>query len=158
LRGKKRMKTKGFTLVEVLIAAAILAVIIVGMIQIFIYSSTAAALAGSKTLAVISAQNKLEEIRNHSFDEIVSHYASDGEIGPTFIPQGIDGIGVVYINADNPSLLVVRVVVCWRDKRERIIGEDLNLNGVLDEGEDLAGGIEGEIDSIVSITTRIAKR
>lgn len=152
------MKKKGFTLVEVLIAAAILAVIIVGMIQIFIYSSTAAALAGSKTLAVVSAQNKLEEIRNYSFSLIASDYASDGVIGHTFIPQDIDGVGVVYVSADNPSLLVVRAVVCWRDKRGRIIGEDLNLNGSLDEGEDVLGGTDGEIDSIVSITTRIAKR
>ncbi len=153
-----KKKQQGFTLVEVLMAAAILAVIIVGMIQIFIYSSTAAALAGSKTLAMNAAQDKLEEIRNYPFDWIVDDYAPDGDIGNNFIPQGLNGKGVIYINANNPNLLVVRVVVCWEDKYGRIIGEDLNLNGVLDEGEDVPGGITGEIDSIVSLVTKVARQ
>ena len=51
---------KGFTLVEVLIAVGILAVVIVGLLQLFVYCSNLAEAAGNTTLAINEAQNKME--------------------------------------------------------------------------------------------------
>lgn len=151
-------KKKGFTLVELMIVAAILAVVVVGMLQIFIYASESAAIAADKTLALSAAQDKIEEIRNHSYDDIVADYASGGTPGNTFTVNNLNAEGAVYVDASNAELLIVKVVVCWEDKYGRIIGEDFNLNGVLDPGEDTPGEENNEIDSIASLVSMVAKR
>lgn len=147
---------KGFTLVEVLIVVGILAVVVIGLFQVFLQSQEAAQIAQDKTLAMFAAQNKMEEIRNHSFDGILSDYVLGGDPGNTFILEKPTGKGVIYVNEVAQGLLRVKVVVCWRDQRGRVIGEDLNLNGVLDVGEDINNN--GEIDSIVIIESMMARR
>jgi len=52
-------------------------------------------------------------------------------------------------------LLQATVSVCWRQKN-RVIGEDKNLNGALDAGEDANGN--KIIDSPVELTTLIVNR
>jgi len=118
----------GFTLVEVVLAAGILAFVIVAMVKVFIYTSTQAELAGEKTLATLAAQSKLEEIRNHDYDNISTDY--DGSI---FDPTGLNGMGKIYVGG-SAELLEITAVVCWRDKYGRLIGEDKNLDGNLDSG------------------------
>ena len=59
IRLHKFAADRGFTLVEVLIAVGILAVVIVGLLQLFVYCSTLAEAAGNTTLAVNEAQNKI---------------------------------------------------------------------------------------------------
>ena len=151
-----KRKKDAFTLVELLIVVGILAVVIVGMMRIFIYATITPQLAANKTQAVSEAQDKIEEIRNYNFDSIATAYAGGGTPGNTFTPNAIDGIGVVYIDSSNASLLEIKVVVSWRDRYGRMIGEDINLNGMLDTGEDLNSN--GEIDSMVSLTTLLAER
>ncbi|MDP8266247.1 MAG: prepilin-type N-terminal cleavage/methylation domain-containing protein [Candidatus Aceula meridiana] len=149
---------QGFTLVELMIVAAILAVVVVGMLKIFIFSSESAAIAADKTLALSAAQDKIEEIRNHSFDDIVADYAAGGTPGNAFTVSNLTSSGVVYIDSTNAELLIVKAVVCWEDKYGRIIGEDANLNGALDAGEDTPGEENNEIDSIASLVSMVAKR
>ncbi len=55
-------KEAAFSLVELLIVVWILAFVMTAMIQLFIYTSVEAEMAGNKTLAVSEAQNKIEEI------------------------------------------------------------------------------------------------
>lgn len=141
---------KGFTLVEVVLAAGILAFIIVAMVKVFIYTSMQAELAGSKTLAALAAQNKLEEIRNHEYDDIVTDYN-----GSIFDPAGLDGKGKVYVTG-TAELLQIETVVCWRDKHNRVIGEDKDLDGALDAGEDADGN--SRISSPVTIVTGLTRR
>jgi len=64
-------------------------------------------------------------------------------------------MGVVYVDDTNPELLEVTVSVCWQQVL-RVIGEDKNLNGVLDAGEDTNGN--GKIDSSVQLVTRIVNK
>src|SRR3990167_4005487 len=126
----------GFTLIELVFVAGILAVVLTGMIQLFIHTSVTAELSGNKTLAVAEAHNKLEEMRNHSFDLIATDYASGGTPGDTFNLTNLTGKGKIYIDNSNPSLLTLKVVIAWQNKYNRIVGEDLDLDGTLDGGED----------------------
>jgi hypothetical protein len=49
----------------------------------------------------------------------------------------------------------IRIVACWRNQNGRVIGEDKNLNGTLDAGEDLDGN--GLIDSPAVIESYVAR-
>ncbi|MCA9407413.1 MAG: prepilin-type N-terminal cleavage/methylation domain-containing protein [Candidatus Omnitrophica bacterium] len=146
----------GFTLVELLIVAGIMSVVLTGMIKLFIYTNIQAELAGNKTMAVNEAQMKLEEIRNHTYAQIVADYGSGGTPGNTFNLNQLNGMGVIYVDSTNTELLEVDIKVCWQDKYNRIIGEDLDLDGVLDVGED--NNSNGQIDSIVSLSSMITRR
>jgi len=151
-----KRRLNAFTLVEVLVVVGILTVVIVGMLNLFVYTSATASLAGNKTTAVAAAQSKMEEIRSHDYDLILTDYVSGGTLGDTFLLNSPNGIGTIYIDSTDPDLLEIRIVVCWEDKHDRIIGEDINLNGILDIGEDL--DLSGEIDSIVNLVMLNARK
>ena len=112
---------KGFTLVEVLIAVGILAVVIVGLLQLFVYCSTLAEAAGNTTLAINEAQNKMEEIRNHDFNAIAVDYASGGTPGNTFALTSLNGTGTITTSQVGGSyeLLQIQVDVAWQNKNGR---------------------------------------
>lgn len=146
----------GVGLLELLIVAGIMAVTVLGMLQLFVFTSTGASLAGNKTIAVMEAQSKIEEIRAYDFDSIVTDYANGGTVGNTFALSSINGMGVVYIDNSNPDLLTVEVVVSWEDKYDRIVGEDKNLDGTLAFAEDVNGNLK--IDSPVELVTQLGDR
>ena len=148
---RKLRSKKGISLVEILIAAGILGVVLVGQIKLFIVCSGLATISGNMTMATAAAQSKLEEIRGHDYADIVADYS-----GATFDLTDIVGKGVVYVDSSNPDLLEVEVVVSWQDKNNRIVGEDTDLDGVLDIGEDTNGN--GRLDSIVAISSWLADR
>ncbi|MDP8264832.1 MAG: type II secretion system protein [Candidatus Aceula lacicola] len=151
-----RKNLNAFTLAELLVVTVILGVAIVGMVNLFIYTSVAATLAGNKTLAVAAAQSKMEEIRNHDYSLIATDYASGGTPGDTFFLSQVNGTGVIYIDSSNAQLLEIKVVVSWEDKYDRIIGEDIDLDGILDTGED--SNLNGELDSIVNLVMLFAQK
>ncbi len=76
LNHKKFYSNRGFTLAEILIAVGILAVVMVGLLQVYIHCSVLAEAAGNKSVAMAEAQSKMEEIRNYDFESIVSAYTS----------------------------------------------------------------------------------
>jgi hypothetical protein len=100
-------------------------------------------------------------MRNSTFQQIDDTYGvnptADADISySNFVVNAIpSSMGVVYINDTNPELLQATVSVCWRQKN-RVIGEDKNLNGALDAGEDANGN--KIIDSPVELTTLIVNR
>ena len=151
------LKSKsGFTLAEIIFVTGILTFVLVGMISFYIYASIQAELAGDKTMAINEAQNKIEEIRNHAFDLIPVDYVSGGTPGNVFSLTQLNGMGTIYIDTGNSELLGIEVVVCWEDKYDRIVGEDANLNGVLDGGEDQNSN--GKVDSPVTLGSMITRR
>ena len=139
-----------------MLAAGILSFCLVGIMKLFICTAAQASLAGSKTLAVSQAQNKIEEIRDRAFENITAAYGTGGTPGPTFTLDRLEGVGTVDIDAANAELLRIKVSVFWRDKYGRIIGEDANLNGMLDSGEDVNGN--GALDSPVTVMSMITRR
>lgn len=162
LKGK-RNPSRGFSLIELMITVVILVIVLIGLLQLFIYCLSLAQMAGNLTIAITEAQGKLEEIRNHSFDSIAADYAQDGSLGNIFNLNRLNGIGVIYIDDTNSELLEIEIVVSWRSTGNRIIGEDngsgtggIPLDGQLNGTEDANGN--NKLDSPTSLVSLIAKR
>jgi len=148
--------SEGFSLVEMLLVVGILAVVITGLMRLFIHCSVLSEMSGNKTLVLGEAQATMEEIRDHDYNSIVTDYSLGGDPGNTFDLTHLNGKGIIYIDSTNADLLEIKIVVSWENKYNRVIGEDANLNGVLDAGEDL--NTSGELDSIATIVSYIARR
>jgi len=146
---------KGFTLVEVLVATGLLVIVLAGLVGLFVYCSMLSELSGDMTMVMSELQGKWEEIRNHDYDLVVTDYSAGGTPGNIFNLTQVNAKGVIYIDANNPDLLVIKIIASWQTRNNRIMGEDQNLNGILDAGEDQNGN--GEIDSSTSVLSMIAK-
>lgn len=153
---KKLNSLSGAFLIELMIAAAILIIVLVGYLQLSIYCFSLMETARGSSIAIGQAQDKLEEIRNTDFGEIASNYGPGGTPGNIFSLTQLTGTGVIYIDSISPLLLEIEIVINWQEKGNRIIGEDTNLNGSLDVGEDTNGN--GKLDSPLSLVTLIARR
>ena len=136
----------GFTLVEVLVASVILAISLGGIIALFFYCFSLNERSREYTIAIAEAQDQLEELR-------AAEAVSEG----AFDLNQLTGKGVIYVDDSNRELIQIKIVICWQSNRDgRNIGEDDNLNGILDAGEDLNGNLE--LDSPVMFTTLLARR
>lgn len=145
---------KGFTLPELLLSAAILALVLCGILATYISCFELISTSENLTLAVNAAQRKIEEIRDYSFSQIYADYNNHTFTVDEIAPGNSKGI--VYIDNSTADLLKVTISVCWRQRGSRIIGEDLDLDGSLDSGEDLNGN--NMIDSPAKIVTLITPR
>jgi len=146
-----RLKSKkSFTLVEMLIAALIMAITLCGILSLYVSCIDLVSTAKNTSIATNASQGLIDQIRNTSFTQIVDNY--DGlNFSVNSMP---DNRGVVYIDDTNPELLRVTISISWQQKN-RVIGADKNLNGILDAGE---AGTNGIIDSPVQLVTLIANR
>lgn len=149
-----KLSDRGFTLIEVMIATAILVIVVCGILATYISCLELISLSKNLTFAVNASQRKIEEIRDYNFSLIYTDYNNQtfsvDEIAPG------DSRGVIYVDNSNPDLLKLTIAVCWRQRANRIIGEDLNLDGILNPGEDLNGN--NMIDSPVQLVTLVAQR
>lgn len=150
---KKSKKTQGFSLVELMVVAAILGTIVLGLIQSLILSSALVDLSNRKTIATSEAQDKIEEIVNHTFNTVVVDYASGGTPGNVFNLSQVTGTGVVTAAVYTANVVQVDVVVSFQMSNGRVVGEDKDLDGVLDVGED--ANSNGVLDSPVKLSTYI---
>jgi len=153
---RKRESTAGFTLIEVLVTMGVLILVVVTLLQLFIHCQSLAEIAKLTTFAVAETQGKLAEIRHHNFDTLVTDYGSGGTPGNIFNLTQLNGVGRIYIDNTNPQLKRIEIVLSWRTKNNRIIGEDTNLNGALDSGEDTNSN--NRLDSPTTLVTLIAER
>jgi len=148
------MKNKGFTLLELMIAAGVLIVALSGLLAVFTHLLSLNENSRKLTLGVAACQDKLEQIRNSDFSTAYATYN-----GTSFNPAGFtagEAKGAVSINNSNPDLLQIFVSVSWRTRSNRVIGEDTNLNGVFEAGEDTSPN--GRLDSPAAIATLMAQR
>lgn len=154
--GQKRvlMSVTGFTLMELMFAVAILVTALLGILLTYLTCFELISTAHNLTLATNAVQGKIEEIRDYNFYDIYSDY--DGQTFPVNEIAVGNSLGVVYVDNTDPDLLEITVSICWRQRGNRIIGEDLDLDGVLDPGEDLNGN--GIIDSPAQLVTLITAR
>ena len=75
LKNSNRFKSnKGFTLVEVLVAIAVLAIILVPLLSAFVVSANTNAKARQTLRATTLAQNVMEELKAYSLEESANHY------------------------------------------------------------------------------------
>ncbi|MFZ5801181.1 MAG: type IV pilus modification PilV family protein [Candidatus Omnitrophota bacterium] len=145
----------GFTLVELMVATLILAIVLVGLLASYIACLQLTDLARNTSVAINLAQTKMEEIKNAAYTSIKNDYDPAG-VGVPFTIIGVNGMGVTYVDNTDPDLLLVKVTVCWRERGGRIIGEDTDLNGVLNSGEDKPP-LNNQLDSIAQVITYIAR-
>jgi Tfp pilus assembly protein PilV len=143
--GKNR---EGLTLVELLMALLILMPIFVTVMFAFIKAIELSEIARNTSLAVWASKNKMTEIENDDFIDVPGYHQV------SFTSTSLTGTGVTYVDSSNPNLLKVTISFSWRQKNGRIIGEDQDLDGQLDAGEDANG--DNQLSSPVGWTTLIA--
>lgn len=136
---------------EMLLAAVITSFALCGILLTYITCMDAVKSSKKVSIATGAAQGLIEEIRSTPFPQIVASY-NLLNFTVNDIPASS---GIVYVDDSNPEFLLVTVSVCWR-QGNRIIGEDTNLNGILNAGEDINGN--GMIDSTVELVTQVANR
>lgn len=141
----------GFTLAELLIVAAILVILFGGVLTAFFRSIQLTEISRNSSTALLVVKNRLAQITNTSFAQIFAAFNN-----ATFTTAGLTGMGVSYVDNTNPDLYKITVAFCWREKNGRVFGEDLDLDGQLDAGEDKNGN--GLIDSPIQIISSIFKK
>ena len=146
---KKYWKSQdGFTLAEIIIATAVFMIAFVGILLSYLRSVELSELSRNSSTAVQAARSRMEQIKDTSFSQIMGNYNI-----VTFTAAGLNGKGVSYVDNTNPDLLLVTISFCWQQKNGKIIGEDSNLNGLVDAGEDKNGN--GMIDSPVQLVSYV---
>jgi len=152
-------KNTGFTLIEVLIATAILVTAILSTLSLLTHSLSLAE--GDREIAVIQyeTEREMERICALDYTTIRDTYTNAGALRQTSIANitnNLDRSGTVYAQElAVDGLIRIKVVVCHRQKNHAI-GEDANFNGILDGGEDANGN--GELDSPCQIETVVANK
>ena len=149
IRISKKHSRKGFTLSELMIGVLVLTPILIGTLATFIRSNDLNDVSANSSFALNALTNQLTVIENTEFSQLINLNNT------TFTITGLDGIGVVNVDNSDPQLITVRLSFSWQEKNGRLIGEDLNLNGVLNAGEDSNGN--GRLDSPVMISTLISE-
>lgn len=153
---QRKNSRNGFTLLELMIAVGVLVVALVGLLGVFAHLMLLNENSSKLTLAVTACQAKLEEMRNSSFSTLYSNYnGTSGAFNPAGFSSG-EAKGAIFINNSNQKLLQIFVSVSWMTKANRVIGEDKNLNGIMDAGED--SNANGRLDSPGQIATLMAQR
>ncbi len=155
MRKSKRFRSKAFTLIELLIAIAVAALVISGVFMSLINSMVLDSYNQNFTVAMNIARAKLENVFNqrNGFANISS---SSGIL--TANVNHLDGAWRIDVTdvqgaGDDSELKNIKVAICWKDRRGRIIGDcrDSDGDGVLE-------WIPGQSDSPCSVETSIAKR
>jgi prepilin-type N-terminal cleavage/methylation domain-containing protein len=146
------MKTEqGFTLAELLIATTVVLLSSVGILFTYVQCLELNSINHDTSMALQSCRNMMEEIKSVSPSMVHETYNEK-----TFPLKEPTGILLVTVNDQDPQLLAVAVKCLWKQAKGRLVGEDKNLNGFLDEGEDL--NKNGELDSPVTLVTYVYNR
>ena len=142
---RKIKGTEGFALVEVMVSAVIMILAFVGILVTYMKCMELNEMSRNKSMATKAAKTRMELINTSAFSSLTANYNNI-----PFLPA-VRMAGVSYINTTNPDLAQIVVSVCWRQKNGLLVGEDADLDGVLDAGEDTNGN--GMIDSPVQLVT-----
>jgi prepilin-type N-terminal cleavage/methylation domain-containing protein len=146
-----KLSNKGFTLIEVMLAVLILAFSLCGILLTYINMFILSDLSRDFTLATNAVQAKMEEIKGtglvgtNPFD--IAGFPTNNAKGVVFVTDAPGGYS---------DLMQVRIIACFKS-RNRVIGEDTNLNGILDPGEDTSIPPNPRLDSPVEMVSIIVK-
>jgi len=147
------MKTthKGFTLLELAIAVAIFILAICGIVSLFVSLSGLTDSAGNITRMINIARQEFEtNIRAANFDALTTY-----SLVPPAIPDNMSLLCYVQNHPTINNVKQVLLVVSYRQRGNYVFGEDKNVNGILDGGEDTDGN--GRLSSICEIATFIKR-
>lgn len=168
LKALKQPSHRGFSLIEILLAAAILTFALCAILAAFISCLMLSSTSKNVNIATNVALEIAEQIRSSPFTDVrdsllvingqpFTETFPDSDIYRCSFPVAVlpSNMVTVYVDTNNPELLEVTISACWK-QGNRIIGEDRNLNGTLEAGED--SNNNDLIDSPVQVVTRIANR
>lgn len=144
---------RGFTLLELMIACAILIIALTGVLATYVACLDLAETTKNSNLALGAAQAEVEQMRRADFLSLYATYN-----GHTFnvSTMGVNqSLGRTTIDNSNPSLLKINIGVCWQQRGGRVIGE-CTYSGSSVVFSDANGN--GILDSPVQITTYMAQR
>ena len=142
---------QAFTLPELLIATTVVLMASVGILFTYVQCLELNSINHDTTIVLQSCRNLVEEIK--SISPSLIHDAYNNKIFPIDEPKGIS---LVTVNDQDPQLLVITVKCFWKQAKGRLIGEDKNLNGILDEGEDT--NKNDVLDSPITLVTYVYNR
>ncbi len=142
---------RGFSLLELLIGSSLLLITIAGVLMSYLRCIELAEISRNSSSALQTARSKMEQVKATPFDQIVANFNNI-----TFDIANLNAKGVSYVDSSNPDLLKVTISVCWKQRNGRLFGEDANLNGLVNTGEDKnANGIlDSPIQLVMNIFTR----
>mgnify|MGYP001558631711 CR=1 FL=1 len=125
------MKRKGFTLIEVLFAAAILTGLLVGTISFFVYCFKMQELSRNTAIAMNEARKSIEEIKSVPFADVIStcNNISNNKRNIAELPLGVRTVTISNVFG-SAELYDIQVAVQWRYKR--IDGQDMTQNVTLE--------------------------
>ncbi|PIY83697.1 MAG: hypothetical protein COX96_04040 [Candidatus Omnitrophica bacterium CG_4_10_14_0_2_um_filter_44_9] len=146
-----RLKRKGFTLLELMIASGILVIVLTGLLSAYISCLEMNETTKNSNLALGAVQEELENLRKAPFQTLNTTYTfyATGTLANLSLGR------VVIDNATNTSFYRVDAGMCWKQRNSRIIGECRDNNGTLVFNDTNSNGI---LDSPVQLTTYMAQR
>jgi type IV pilus assembly protein PilV len=109
-------KSSGFTLIEILIALVIFSISVLAFAGLTVTATRTGSYGGRMTEAVTFAQDKFEELKTNSWDNIVS--GADQKTGPT---------GINYtrnwkvLEKETRDLKTVSLTIDWNDRVDHSI-------------------------------------
>ena len=137
-------KKKGFTLIEILVSTLIMAFTITAVLQVLNNLVRLNESNDNIVFGMNELQGMMDQVRNAPFEDIVTVYNGRLFTVDALTNRGVVHQGTIAITVLDPDLLRVKMSISWQ-QRSRVLGEDQNLNGILDGGEDVNGN--GEMDS-----------
>ena len=147
VRRRQKRDHRGFTIPELMMACFVLQALFVGAIVTIVKCMEYSDLARHQSQALASVRTRMMQIENTPYAQVFATYHDTN-----FTAAGLNGLGKILVDDSDPSLLTITTTFCWRERSGRVIGEDSDLDGVLDAGEDK--NANGRIDSSVQIVTR----
>lgn len=151
-------KSVGFSLAEMAVALVVIAILAVGVSSAFVYGLQVVGAAEDRVPAYNAAVRRMEELRSAAyggFDTLALQNGVTFQVAIANSPLA-EGMGSTRVVMLSPDLAEVTVTVAWRDRRRQLHGEDGNLNGQLDAGED--ANANAVLDSPIQLTTRMTRR
>ena len=109
---KLKSEKSGFTLLELMVAAAILVISITALLASFINSYLLNEASNNKAIAANDAQYVLEKLKNMTYDEISSCSACCMDYGFSNLPDEC----IEVIVAENGDVKEVTADVSWTDR------------------------------------------
>jgi prepilin-type N-terminal cleavage/methylation domain-containing protein len=107
----KKLSKQGFSLIELMVAAAILAIVIVGIFLAFGTGFQGMTDTRDRTVATNYAREKMEDIKNKSFGEITY------ESPPAYIPGQTKFKREVTLDDSIANLKKVTTTVSWKNRK-----------------------------------------
>lgn len=120
---RRRRADRGFSLVEVIFALGIIAVVLFALISMILQTMNSKESMREQLTAKHSAVSKIEEIRAHKFAEIITRFGAPNN---TFNVPGLtkidnlptkQGRGTITIDSSNADILDIRVTLDWKGIR-----------------------------------------